>query len=139
MGTVVHRTTPPASATGSPPLPSMDEELKLIGMIADEDTLVGFLLCSIGDVGDGRGQNFLCVDGNTPVAQIEAKFDQLTKREDVAMIMINQWIAEKIEHVVKGYNQIIPTIIVIPSKDKPYDSSKDEIFTRIKRLMGVRH
>merc|ERR1711924_507248 len=114
----------------------MDDGLKLVSMIADEDTLVGFMLTGVGDIGDGQGQNYLLVDGNTSVGQIEAKFDSLTKREDVAIIMINQWIAEKIEHAIRAYNQILPTIIVIPSKDKPYDSAKDEIFTRIKRLLG---
>merc|ERR1711959_358863 len=106
------------SSAGCPVIFKMDDS-KLISMIADEDTLVGFLLAGVGDLDPAHGQNFLVVDGNTPIPQIEDKFGKLTKREDIAMVMINQWIAEKIDHTIKAYDKIIPTIIVIPSKDKP--------------------
>ena len=29
---------------------------------------------------------------DTPIPQIEDKFEKLTKREDIAMVMINQWV-----------------------------------------------
>jgi V-type H+-transporting ATPase subunit F len=34
------------------------------------------------------------------------------------------------------YEQLLPTIVEIPSKDHPYDPQKDYIMNRIKKLLG---
>lgn len=37
-----------------------------------------------------------------------------------------------IRHVIDGHSQPIPAVLEIPSKDHPYDASKDSILRRAK-------
>ena len=46
-------------------------------------------------------------------------------------------IAEQIRHVIDRYNKAIPAILEIPSKDHPYDPTKDSILRRAKVCMCV--
>jgi V-type H+-transporting ATPase subunit F len=41
-------------------------------------------------------------------------------------------VAEIIRHVIDGHTQPIPAVLEIPSKDHPYDASKDSILRRAK-------
>ena len=41
-------------------------------------------------------------------------------------------IAEMIRHVIDSHTQPIPAVLEIPSKDHPYDASKDSILRRAK-------
>ena len=41
-------------------------------------------------------------------------------------------VAEMIRHVLDAYEQPIPAVLEIPSKDNPYDASKDSILRRAK-------
>lgn len=41
-------------------------------------------------------------------------------------------IAEEIRYVIDSHDQPIPAVLEIPSKDSPYDSSKDSILRRAK-------
>merc|ERR1719331_2326049 len=103
----------------------------LVGIIGDVDTVTGFLLVGVGDVEGGKGTTYIKVDGSTEVGAIEDKFDELTKRDDIACIIINQWIADKIDNKIRDYTQLIPTVVLVPSKDKPYDPSGDPVYMRI--------
>mmetsp|Transcript_679 Transcript_679/g.821 ORF Transcript_679/g.821 Transcript_679/m.821 type:complete len:117 (-) Transcript_679:940-1290(-) len=109
---------------------------KLIAVIGDEDTVTGFLLAGIGQRG-ARGSNFMVVDSKTPMPNIEAKFNELTERDDIGIVLINQHIANEIRHLVKQYNKLIPTVLEIPSKEHPYDPEKDEVMKRVNLMLGV--
>ena len=50
--------------------------------------------------------------------------------------MLPWQVAEQIRHVLADYNEIMPTIVEIPSKDHPYAPDKDTMYMRILRLMG---
>merc|ERR1712031_67684 len=115
---------------------AMEKEGRLVSMICDEDTVTGFLLAGIGDTDSGQMSNYMLVDSKTSQGKIEEAFKNYTKRNDIAVILINQWIAEEIRHVINDYNEIVPTVIEIPSKDHPYDPDKDTMYMRILRLMG---
>ena len=41
-----------------------------------------------------------------------------------------------IRPMMDGYKKAFPTILEIPSKDHPYDPSKDSVLKRIKKLFG---
>merc|ERR1712151_543539 len=105
-----------------------------IGLIGDEDTVTGMVLAGVGHV-DGQGKkNFLVVDSKTHQKDIEEKFNDLTCRKDIAMILITQGCADTIRHVVDGYTnsgQVVPTVLEIPSKEQPYDPRKDAIMQRV--------
>ncbi|KAK8781096.1 hypothetical protein V5799_017563 [Amblyomma americanum] len=105
---------------------------KLIAIIGDEDTCVGFLLGGIGEINKQRQPNFKVVDKNTSVSEIEECFKNFVKRGDVDIILINQNIAEMIRHAIDSHTQSIPAVLEIPSKDQPYDPSKDSILRRAK-------
>lgn len=110
---------------------------KLIAVIGDEDTCTGFLLGGIGELDKQRKPNYLLVDKSTSVADIEEAFKSFTTRDDIAIILINQNIAEMIRLVIDRYSQPIPAVLEIPSKDHPYDSNKDSILRRAKRMFAA--
>lgn len=56
---------------------------------------------------------------DTTVSQIEEAFNRLTARDDVAIVLINQHVANEIRHILSGYSKTIPTVLEIPSKDVP--------------------
>ncbi|KAF5930454.1 hypothetical protein HYC85_031327 [Camellia sinensis] len=109
----------------------------LIAMIADEDTITGFLLAGVGNVDLRRKTNYLIVDSKTTVKQIEEAFKEFTTREDVAIVMISQYVANMIRFLVDSYNNPIPAILEIPSKDHPYDPTHDSVLSRVKYLFSA--
>eukprot|EP00668_Euglena_longa_P028754 GGOE01036075.1.p1 GENE.GGOE01036075.1~~GGOE01036075.1.p1 ORF type:complete len:125 (-),score=19.08 GGOE01036075.1:203-577(-) len=114
-----------------------DGEERLIAIIGDEDTVTGFLLGGIGDLDPRKNAtNFLMVDKTTPLTTIEASFKSFTTRNDIAIILINQSIAEDIRYLLNEYHATIPTVLEIPSKDMPYDVSKDAVLRRVKQQLG---
>lgn len=58
------------------------------------------------------------------MSDIEEAFLDFTKeREDIAIVLINQHIADKIRPLVDKYVQAFPALLEIPSKDHPYGTS----------------
>ena len=108
----------------------------LLAAIGDEDTCTGLLLGGIGDVDDKRRSNFMVVDKDTPVPDIETKMRELLKRTDICIILINQHIADEIQNVITGHEQMLPTIVVIPSKEHAYDPNKDPEMIRAKLMFS---
>ncbi|GBF95551.1 V-type proton ATPase subunit F [Raphidocelis subcapitata] len=116
---------------------AVSEEGALVAVIADEDTITGFLLAGVGDVDIRKRSNFLIVDSKTTVRQIEASFKEFTARDDVAIVLISQPIANMIRHVVANHSKPIPAVLEIPSKDSPYDPNQDSLLNRVKHLLGM--
>ncbi|PCH33385.1 vacuolar ATP synthase [Wolfiporia cocos MD-104 SS10] len=104
--------------------------------IGDEDTVTGLLLAGIGHVSQNQKRNFLVVDSKTPIPHIEGAFEEFTERKDIAILLINQHIAEKIRPTVDKYEQAFPALLEIPSKDHPYDPAKDSVLKRVQKLFG---
>jgi V-type H+-transporting ATPase subunit F len=46
-------------------------------------------------------------------------------------------IANRIRHHVEAHKAAFPTVIEIPSKDHPYDPSKDSLMNRVEALLGA--
>ncbi|CAI4232241.1 unnamed protein product [Auanema sp. JU1783] len=109
---------------------------KIMAVIGDEDTVVGFLLGGIGELNKARKPNYLIVDKNTVVQEIEDAFKSLCSRDDIAIILINQHIAEMIRYAVDQHTASIPAVLEIPSKEAPYDPSKDSILNRARGLFN---
>merc|ERR1712087_579501 len=65
----------------------------LISVIGDEDTVTGMLLAGVSNVDARRTSNFLVVDSKTTPAQIEEAFQRFTHRNDVAVLIINQYVS----------------------------------------------
>jgi V-type H+-transporting ATPase subunit F len=109
---------------------------KLIAVIGDEDTCTGFMLGGIGEINDKRQPNFLIVKKDTSRSEIEETFNQFMKRNDIAIILINQYIADEIRHLLDENTATIPSVLEIPSKEHPYDPSKDSILRRAKGMFN---
>ncbi|XP_034116300.1 V-type proton ATPase subunit F isoform X1 [Drosophila albomicans] len=106
------------------------EDGKLMAVIGDEDTCVGFLLGGIGEINEQRQSNFMVVEKDTTKAEIDQCFKRFVAREDIAIIMINQIYADMIRTTLDKHLLPVPTVLEIPSKQHAYDSSKDSILKR---------
>ncbi|KAH8344407.1 hypothetical protein KR084_010929, partial [Drosophila pseudotakahashii] len=95
-----------------------------------KDTCVGFLLGGIGQVEEDHETNFMVVEKDTTPNQIESCFKKFLSRPDIAIILINQVYADMIRPTVDAHNLAVPTVLEIPSKQQPYDASKDSILKR---------
>ncbi|KAL9555389.1 H(+)-transporting V1 sector ATPase subunit F [Mucor bainieri] len=136
---------------------ALQKDRNFIAVIGDEDSVTGLLLAGIGNVNQQQKRNFLVVDAKTPLGTIEEAFIEYTKRKDIAIILINQHIAEDIRELVDGHSAAFPAILEIPSKDHPYgnnlsafnliptltllyfsysDPEKDSVLKRVRRLFG---
>ncbi|KAF9459427.1 ATPase, V1 complex, subunit F [Collybia nuda] len=112
------------------------KDRNLIAVIGDEDSITGLLLAGIGHINEYQKKNFLVVDAKTQVSAIEVAFQEFTERKDIAILLINQHVAEKIRPTVDKYQQAFPALLEIPSKDHPYDPSKDSVLKRVQKLFG---
>ncbi|KAF3037666.1 H(+)-transporting V1 sector ATPase subunit F [Didymella heteroderae] len=115
------------------------KDRQFLAVIGDEDTVTGMLLAGVGHVTQppDAQKNFLIVDNKTETSAIEAAFDRFTQeRKDIAILLINQHIAEKIRPRVEAYTAAFPSLLEIPSKDHPYDPEKDTVLKRVRRLFG---
>jgi len=94
----------------------------LLAVIGDEDTITGMLLAGIGQVDDStKSKNFYVVDAKTTDEQIESAFNEYVEnRDDIAILLINQHLAEKIRFRVDNFTNAFPAILEIPSKEHPY-------------------
>mmetsp|Transcript_43805 Transcript_43805/g.93048 ORF Transcript_43805/g.93048 Transcript_43805/m.93048 type:complete len:132 (+) Transcript_43805:59-454(+) len=110
-----------------------------VAVIGDEDTVTGFVLAGVGQR-DGQGStNFLIVDSKTKRRDVEDKFHEMAGRRDIGVILINQSIAEDIRHLLTDHTArgiVVPTVLEIPSKEKPYDPNADQVMQRVKVFFG---
>ncbi|NWV54089.1 VATF ATPase, partial [Daphoenositta chrysoptera] len=136
---------------------------KLIAVMGDEDTVTGFLLGGIGELDKHRRPNFLVVEKETSLAEIEETFRCVggngawegagrpaegsggvsegsgrgfLAREDVGMILISQALAEQIRPAVAAHARALPAVLEIPSKDHPYDPARDSVLRRARGLFA---
>lgn len=117
----------------------MSDKRTLIAAIADEDTTTGLLLAGVGQITpETQDKNFYVYhEGKSMREQITEAFDNFTsKRDDIAILLINQHIAELIRSHVDNFTDAFPAILEIPSKDHPYDPEKDSVLKRVRRLFG---
>ena len=113
-----------------------NENNLLIGIIGDEETVTGFLLAGIGERNENFS-NFLKVTSETDTNQIRDFFQELVSNGRVGIILISQDVAERIRETLDAYDEIIPTILEIPSKNTPYSIEKDSIMQKaLRQLYG---
>jgi V-type H+-transporting ATPase subunit F len=115
---------------------SRNENNLLLSIIGDEETVTGFLLAGIGERTE-QSRNFFIIGANTEKIEIEEIFRSLISRREIGIILISQHIAEMIRETLDQYEEIIPTVLEIPSKNHPYSIEKDSIMQKaIRQLYG---
>ncbi len=102
-----------------------------MSIIGDEETVTGFLLAGIGERND-QSKNFFVISKEEK-QEIEEIFISLKNRKDMGIILISQHIAEMIRETIDAYEDVIPTILEIPSKNFPYCVEKDSLITKASR------
>ncbi|EEH41747.1 vacuolar ATP synthase subunit F [Paracoccidioides lutzii Pb01] len=115
------------------------KDRQFLAVIGDEDSVTGLLLAGIGHVTDPPDlqRNFVVVDAKTETSAIEKAFHNFTQeRKDIGVLLINQYIAERIRNSVDSFTDAFPAVLEIPSKDHPYDPDKDSVLRRVRRLFG---
>ena len=100
----------------------------LLSVIGDEDTVTGMLLAGIGNVDARRTSNFLVVDSKTTPAQVEEAFHTFTKRSDIAVLIINQYIASMIRETIDNFVRAAPPAALGPR-------ARSVFFLRAPRLL----
>ncbi|RWW06919.1 hypothetical protein GW17_00029724 [Ensete ventricosum] len=78
-----------------------------------------------------------CQLKETTVKAIEDAFKEFTSREDIAVVLISQYIANMIRFLVDSYSKPVPAILEIPSKDHPYDPAHDSVLSRVRYLFSA--
>ena len=73
----------------------------------------------------------------TSQEEIEDAFRRFSSSNDVGVLLVSQFIAERIRWLIEGHSRLIPTILEIPTKDNPYDPEKDSVMTRINRILSA--
>lgn len=103
-----------------------------------DDGLTFFFVLGVGQR-DLQGQNFFVVKKDTKQTDIENAFKKITSRNDIAIILINQHVANMIRHLVTEFVEanVVPTVLEIPSKEHPYNPSQDPIMKSVNRLLGL--
>ena len=114
----------------------MNEEGSLMAVIGDEDTVTGFLLAGVGNIDVRRNSNFLIVDAKTTKKTIEDAFKSMTSREDIAVVLITQVVADRIRFLVEAHARAIPSVLEIPDKENPYRPEADSVLARVSHLLG---
>ena len=85
----------------------------------------------------GYDTNFLIVGPSTKRETIERVFDAFTdERDDIAIVLINQHVADQIRDRVDNYTKAFPALLEVPAKDHPYDPEKDSVMKRVQKLFG---
>lgn len=108
----------------------------------------------VGSIGPGTSLTNQNCHIETQISTIENAFEMFTERQDIAILLINQHVcgffhdtqpftsavctqvAEKIRPLVDRYQRAFPALLEIPSKDHPYDPSKDSVLKRVQKLFG---
>lgn len=54
------------------------------------------------------------------MSTLEAAFTDFTERPDIAVLLINQHIADRIRPMLEHHTQAFPAVLEIPAKDHPY-------------------
>lgn len=67
-------------------------------------------------------------------SRLISPYRQFLNREDIGIILINQYIAEMVRHALDAHQRSIPAVLEIPSKEHPYDAAKDSILRRAKGM-----
>ena len=64
------------------------------------------------------------------MAELEEAVRGFLNREDIAILLIVQYVADMVRHIIDNYTKLTPAILEIPSKEHAYDPAKDFILKR---------
>ncbi|XP_068159620.1 V-type proton ATPase subunit F isoform X2 [Drosophila tropicalis] len=105
-----------------------DPNIIRVGIIADSEVVLGFLLAGIGYRRE-KFRNYLMVENDMPLEDIENFFHVLYSRHNIGVILLDYFTARRLHHLLENCNQMLPVIVIIPTKTSllPYLEEKDRL------------
>jgi V-type H+-transporting ATPase subunit F len=92
------------------------ENRRRLAVMGDEETLIGFLIAGVENL--HSDPNLVQVTEETSEEDLRRMFHVLTKRRDIAIVLICDFVAEKIRAEIQEYKDPVPSILEIPSKTR---------------------
>lgn len=74
---------------------------------------------------------------DTSLAELEEAIRGFINRDDIAVLLIVQYVADMVRHVIDNHAKLTPAILEIPSKEHAYDPSKDFILKRAQVFLKI--
>ncbi|XP_017871472.1 PREDICTED: V-type proton ATPase subunit F [Drosophila arizonae] len=92
-----------------------DHNMIRFGVIADEEITIGLLLTGVGYCRDNF-RNYLIVDRDTKLDEVENFFYALYRRPCIGLILIDYLTAKRLHHVLDKCKKVLPVIVILPTK-----------------------
>lgn len=87
---------------------------RFIGILADEETIMGFMLCGLEESKDNP--NFVAVTNETPEEDLVKVFTNMAHRDDLSVLFVSDFVVGKIKSVIDANKRALPNVMEIPSK-----------------------
>ncbi|XP_022217143.2 uncharacterized protein LOC111070717 [Drosophila obscura] len=110
---------------GKIPVILEDPSIFTIGIIADTEVTLGFLLAGIGFRRDNLN-NYLMVHDDTSQEEIENFFEHLYKMHNLGIIILDFQTNKRLKLVLEKCKNMLPVVVVVPNKASlvPYQEWK---------------
>ncbi|XP_011188198.1 V-type proton ATPase subunit F-like isoform X1 [Zeugodacus cucurbitae] len=91
----------------------------LIGVVADLETTIGFLLAGVGETNGSQqlDKNFMIVTEETSPHDVEHFFTYLCGRRNIGVIFVASDVIKILTQVISRVTKTIPIILEIPTKN----------------------
>ncbi len=73
----------------------------------------------------------------TSLSELEEAVRGFLNRDDIAILLIVQHMADMVRHITEAWVKITPAVLEIPSKEHAYDPSKDWILKRAQSMFST--
>ena len=101
----------------------MEGEVGLIAVVGEEALVTAWLLTGIGT---SAVPNYFAVGANTHRTEIEAVIEEWVERQDIAVILVSQTVADdQLSDFLAKHQDTRTIIITIPGIESKYSPSKD--------------
>lgn len=80
---------------------------------------------------------FVYNENETSLSELEEAVRGFLNKENIAILLIVQYLAEKVRHVLDSFDRKLPAIIEIPNKDHQYNPDRDSILLAAKVLSFI--
>ncbi|KAH8388039.1 hypothetical protein KR093_011278 [Drosophila rubida] len=99
-----------------------------IGVIADTEVTLGLLLVGIG-YHHQKFRNYLMVEYDTTLSEIEEFFHKLYKRPNIGIILLDYPTAKRLSPVLDRCKKLLPVVVILPTKASivPYMEEKERL------------
>lgn len=85
-----------------------------VGLISDEGMVKGFKMTGL--VYDHKNKNFHVATPDMTEDELEKIFEEIVIRPDISIVFVGDFVAKKIQIAMNKFKEVVPTILIIPTK-----------------------